>query len=320
MTSTSCTAGVPNLISCSCIVVNGCEEFNQVSAELENITDTLAQTGNTTQNITDAISEIESYLDDFAQYCLNHTDTPVNQTFISAQLQFIRMKLSFLNITVTVFKNSLKPNNNSFNSSQVNASWVTVSNPTAAPCPLQVGSCNGSTITNLKTCTCSLIIGWDLLPNITNALPNLLTQIQNLTTESQQTLIDNWNLVNSSIPDLEAYVVNYSSNLDEIYLQAQTNQIITWYQSIVDTIRLILLNSGTLVCDIVCPNYSSWVYDSTACSCSCNITGCPIENAIDYFNCGCVPKNLSCNVTQDQCQAIGGALLDYAECACKPHP
>lgn len=199
------------------------------------------------------------------------------------------------------------------------AAWKKLQYQPPPTCKVVVGYCNGSTIANIKTCSCDFIDGWDQLPNITSALPSLQAQINGLNTDPTNLakVQGNWNIINSTIPELQAYVVSDASNLDEGYVQAQTTQIINWYKTLIAQIASLQSGGSLPSCSISCPN-SNWVLDSAACSCNCNVPSCLSTQAIDYYNCMCAEVN-ACAKTQSQCEA-NSEILDYASCLCKPHP
>jgi len=197
--------------------------------------------------------------------------------------------------------------------------WVSENSDDPPPC---VKTCGASEITNMKTCVCVLITDWDKLPAAQASLPALLETIKNLEidTKNKNTLIANWNLINSSIAGLYKYTIDYSKNLDVVYVQASTTLALTQLEKLQEDTELIQSGKFTTTCAKTCPTIY-WDYSASACSCSCEVSGCNASTErIDYWNCKCAPFKDSCTLNKEQCAKDNDKLLDYSACLCKPKP
>lgn len=124
--------------------------------------------------------------------------------------------------------------------------------------------------------------------------------------------------IHDGIVGLKQYCNDNAFKLDIAYIQPRCTELVTWFfkeRADVDAFK-----AGSFqTCAVTCPN-PIWVYDPSACSCTCNVSNCSVPaQKIDYYNCNCAPTN-GCDLTQDgDCNPVG-KILDYANCMCKAKP
>lgn len=188
---------------------------------------------------------------------------------------------------------------------------------TLPPCSI---ACTDDNVKNCKSCQCFTVTGWKNLSTVFyKNIGNVLVEIKSLdVNETVKTILtENANTVQKGIESVTNYTKESCNNLNEMKLQNSTAELIERYSTLVSDLEALKTSTSATVCNIShCPN-DNWVFDKTACKCSCSVTSCDAENqAVDYFNCLCAPKN-SCDKTQDQC---GENILDYTNCQCKQSP
>lgn len=293
---TGCPADTIPVHSCGCYKSEYTVEYYSQWNKFKSLSTQIENTFGTNSNRSELMRQIRFKFQDVMQNFINNYPNYDNAT-IESQLASLNEDMTFL---------------------EDDWNYYLANRSTTAPCTVTISSCTGDTIANLNTCKCDAVKDWAEVNTIKLALPDLSAEISGLSIDetNRGKLMDNWNVISSSITTLQNYVESSILNkrtVDIPSVENQDAQIIGWYNSLVQQINDIKSGGGgqSGTCSITCP--TNWVVDSAKCACSCSAS-CPNTQAIDYFHCNCAEKN-SCTTT-----CTGTDVLDYANCVCQPHP
>lgn len=202
--------------------------------------------------------------------------------------------------------------------------WVKVNNPSnkclldaAPPCAAN----NQIKNTGQDVCKCIVIENWEKLPDVVNSIDAMRKRILALDVndKARNTLLSNLDQIEKGIPALKQYAEDQRANLDVLFVQSRTDELLSWFSKLNADVTSIENADRSDVCTATCPN-TRWIYNNNECSCTCEVTSCKDpQQKVDYYNCKCADTT-DCAKTQAQCDADGGKILDYAYCTCKPKP
>lgn len=168
----TCEKGVPDYVTCTCIIFDGSENYDDIIFEFERIKNEAE--GGENQNISDWISDIQKEIDDLEQYIIDNKGNLDNK-YISLRLLIIKEMLNNLNYIVKEFLSTLKPNldcpknctNSNFTQNPVNC---------GCSCSLSCKPLLGE-VDNRQYCQCVQYDDWVIIYNMSSDVSALRTKL-----------------------------------------------------------------------------------------------------------------------------------------------